>query len=251
MELIPAIDLLDGNVVRLAQGDFNRATVYTTDPVAVARHWVGEGATRLHIVDLDGARAGRPVQAALVAAIVKAAAVPCQVAGGLRTAADARAALEAGADRVVLGTALLKSPELAMELIREHGAGSIVAAIDVRGGRALGEGWARTAAGVDGIQAVGQLLAAGVEWFAVTAIDRDGLLEGPDLVLLDAVARAAPSAKIIASAGVGSIGDVRTLAARGFACVILGRALYEGAINLISALEVVADRADRPPERGS
>jgi phosphoribosylformimino-5-aminoimidazole carboxamide ribotide isomerase len=236
MELIPAIDLIDGKVVRLSQGDFERVTIYSTDPVAVARRWAGEGATRLHIVDLDGARAGHPVQAALLAAIVHAVAVPCQVAGGLRTGVDVQAALEAGADRVVLGTALLKSPELATQLVGKHGAESIVAAIDIRDGRAVGEAWSSAAASVDGIDSVLRLSAEGVEWFAVTAIDRDGLLAGPDLDLLDSLARAAPSSRIIASAGVGSIEDLRALAARGFAAAILGRALYEGAIDFRQAL---------------
>ncbi len=251
MELIPAIDLLGGRVVRLTQGDFARATVYSEDPLAVARRWVGEGATRLHIVDLDGARTGRPVQTALVAAIVRAAAVPCQVAGGLRTAADARGGLDAGADRVVLGTALLKSPELAAELIKKHGVRSLVAAIDVRADRAVGEGWAESAAGIDGIEAVMRLQSVGVEWFAVTAIDRDGLLEGPDLALLDAVARAAPTANVIASAGVGSIADIRDLATRGFAGVILGRALYEGTISLRDALTAARIAVGRPGDRAS
>jgi phosphoribosylformimino-5-aminoimidazole carboxamide ribotide isomerase len=246
MELIPAIDVIDGNVVRLSQGDFQRATVYSRDPVAVARRWVGEGATRLHIVDLDGARAGHPAQAALIATIVQAAGIPCQVAGGLRTSSDAREALEAGADRIVLGTALLTSPELAMELVEEHGADSIVAAIDVRGGRAMGEGWIGPAGSVDGIEAVRKLTAAGVKWFAVTAIARDGLLGGPDLELLDAVAAAAPRAGILASAGVASLEDIRELSARNFAGAILGRALYEGAIDLRSALRAAASRADLP-----
>jgi phosphoribosylformimino-5-aminoimidazole carboxamide ribotide isomerase len=240
MELIPAIDLLGGRVVRLARGDFDRATVYSSDPQAVARRWVEEGATRLHIVDLDGARAGRPVQAALVAAIVKTAGIPCQVAGGVRTEADVRAALDTGADRVVLGTALLGSPALASALIAEHHASRIVAAIDVRNGRAVGEGWAAAAGSVDGIDAVLQLVVAGVQWFVVTAIERDGLLAGPDLVLLDTVARAAPDAKIIASAGVSSLEDLRELAGRRFAGAILGRALYEGTIDLRGALEAIA-----------
>jgi phosphoribosylformimino-5-aminoimidazole carboxamide ribotide isomerase len=236
MELIPAIDLLGGKVVRLAQGDFERVTAYGTDPVAVARRWVGEGATRLHIVDLDGARAGRPVQAALVASIVQAAGVSCQVAGGLRSGADVRAALGSGADRVVLGTALLKGPAFASELLEEHGAASIVAAIDVRGGLAMGEGWVGAAGSVDGVDAVRTLRAAGVEWFAVTAIERDGLLGGPDLDLLYAVAAAVPGAGIIASAGVASLEDIRELSGRGFAGAILGRALYEGTIDLRRAL---------------
>jgi phosphoribosylformimino-5-aminoimidazole carboxamide ribotide isomerase len=240
LELIPAIDLLDGKVVRLVQGDFERATAYSSDPIAAACRWVAEGATRLHIVDLDGARAGRPVQGALVAEIVARSGVACQVAGGLRTHSDVRAALNSGADRAVLGTALLGSPALARELIGEHGPSSIVAAIDVRDGRAMGEGWSPSTGGMDGIDVVGRLHAAGVEWFVVTAIERDGLLGGPDLNLLDAVASAALGAKIIASAGVSSIDDLLELAGRKLAGAILGRALYEGTVDLPRALDVIA-----------
>jgi phosphoribosylformimino-5-aminoimidazole carboxamide ribotide isomerase len=246
VELIPAIDLLGGRVVRLAQGDFDRATVYGDDPVAVARHWAGEGATRLHIVDLDGARNGRPVQARLIAEILASVNVSCQVAGGLRTEADVRSALQAGADRVVLASALLGSPDLARTLVTEHGDEAIVAAIDVREGRAVGEGWSQAGPTVDGTEAVRALFAAGIRWFAVTAIERDGLLGGPDLPLLDAVAAAAPGAHIIASAGVGTIADIRALDARGFAGAILGRALYEHTIDLRAALEAVATQGRNP-----
>jgi phosphoribosylformimino-5-aminoimidazole carboxamide ribotide isomerase len=140
----------------------------------------------------------------------------------------------------VLGTALLKAPTLAKELVEEHGAGSIVAAIDVRGGRAMGDGWTGSTGGVDGIEATQKLRAAGVAWFAVTAIERDGLLDGPDLLLLDAIAAAVPGANIIASAGVSSIDDVRRLTERSLAGAILGRALYEGSLNLRHAAGAAA-----------
>jgi phosphoribosylformimino-5-aminoimidazole carboxamide ribotide isomerase len=243
MELIPAVDLLGGRVVRLAQGDFDRATVYGNDPVEVARRWAGEGATRLHLVDLDGARAGRPVQADLIGKILGAVDIPCQVAGGLRSEDDVRVALEAGADRVVLASALLRSPDLARILVDEYGNNAVVAAIDVREGRAVGEGWSQAGRTVDSLAVIRMLIAAGIRWLAVTAIERDGLLGGPDLELLDTVAAAAPGAHLIASAGVATIADIRALNARGFAGAILGRALYERTIDLRAALAVVAPPA--------
>jgi phosphoribosylformimino-5-aminoimidazole carboxamide ribotide isomerase len=238
MELIPAIDLLGGRVVRLAQGDYDRVTTYGDDPVDAARRWVGEGATRLHLVDLDGAKAGRPVQADVVARIVAAAGVPCQVAGGLRDAAAVAQALATGADRAILGSALVRSPALGGELVAQHGADAIVAAIDVRDGHALGDGWVPGAQGTPALELITRLAETGVRWFAVTAIARDGLLEGPDLALLAAAHDAAPGARIIASAGVSSTDDIRSLVAGGYAGAILGRALYEGRVALPEALAI-------------
>jgi phosphoribosylformimino-5-aminoimidazole carboxamide ribotide isomerase len=238
MELIPAIDLLGGRVVRLAQGDYERVTTYGDDPVEAARRWVDDGATRLHLVDLDGAKAGRPVQADVVARIVAAARVPCQVAGGLRDAAAVAEALATGADRAILGSALVRDPSLGNELVGRHGPEAIVAAIDVRDGEALGDGWVPGAQGTPAMVLIARLAEAGVRWFAVTAIARDGLLEGPDLALLAAAQDAAPGARIIASAGVSSLGDIRALAAGGYAGAILGRALYEGRVALPEALAI-------------
>jgi phosphoribosylformimino-5-aminoimidazole carboxamide ribotide isomerase len=232
VELIPAIDLVGGQVVRLAQGDFDRQTTYGGDPVSMARRWVDEGATRLHIVDLDGARAGRPTQTALVRRIVEAAGIPCQVAGGLRDEAAVTQALAAGADRVVLGSALLGDPGLAGRLVAAHGFARIVAAIDVRNGVALGSGWVPGAAGRPVDEVVIALRTAGIALFAVTAIVRDGLQVGPDLELLERVAALVGADRVLASAGVGSIADVTGLARYGYAAAILGRALYEGTLTL-------------------
>jgi len=236
MELIPAIDLLGGQVVRLAQGDYARVTVYSADPVAQARRWVDQGATRLHLVDLDGARDGRPAQADIIARIVAAAGVPCQVAGGLRDAAAVATVLAAGADRAILGSALVRDPALARALVARHGPAAIVAAIDVRDGQALGDGWVPGTAGTPALDLITTLCANGVRWFAVTAISRDGLLGGPDLELLAQAQAAAPDANIIASAGVSSLTDIAALAHRPYAGAILGRALYEGTIALPEAL---------------
>lgn len=239
MELIPAIDLLGGRVVRLAQGDYDRVTVYSDDPVAQARRWVDQGATRLHLVDLDGARIGRPVQADIVARIVEAAGVPCQVAGGLRDADAVATALATGADRAILGSALVRDPGLGRSLVDRHGADAIVAAIDVRDGAALGDGWVPGASGTPAMDLIATLGANGVRWFAVTAIARDGLLEGPDLDLLAQAQAAAPTSYVIASAGVSSLADIRALRACDYAGAILGRALYEGTIGLPEALSLV------------
>jgi phosphoribosylformimino-5-aminoimidazole carboxamide ribotide isomerase len=199
MEVIPAIDLLGGRVVRLSRGDFDAVTDYGDDPVAVARRWADEGATRIHVVDLDAAREGKPLQAAVVAAIVASAGVRCQVAGGIRGADQAAAALAAGVDRVILGSALISWPTLGRVLVERHGPDRIVAALDVRGGRAVGDGWVAGARGRDALALAEALAEAGVRWFAVTAIDRDGGLGGPDLELLEAVRAAVPEAGVIAS----------------------------------------------------
>jgi phosphoribosylformimino-5-aminoimidazole carboxamide ribotide isomerase len=188
-------------------------------------------------VDLDAARHGRPQQRAVIERIVAEVGVPCQVAGGIRTEADVAAVLGAGADRVVLGSALIGDPDLARRLVSDHGAAKVVAALDVRGSAAVGDGWVPEARAAVAVEHAAALSAAGVEWLAVTAIARDGGMEGPDLSLLAAIRSTVPTASIIASGGVGSLADVRSLAAEGFAAVIVGRALYEGAFTIPEALE--------------
>ena len=240
MELIPAIDLLGGKVVRLAQGDYDRVTDYGDDPVAVARGWVEQGATRLHLVDLEAAREGTRSQAAIIERIVDAVKIPCQVAGGIRDASIASGLLEAGVDRVVLGTAFIRDPALARTLVTHWGSSHIVAAVDVRDGHAVGDGWTTRATAAPAMELVGRLRAAGIAWFAVTAIARDGLLTGPDLTLLaQAGETAGGSERIIASAGVSSLADIRALASAGYGGAILGRALYEGRLDLAEAIMVV------------
>lgn len=240
MELIPAVDLRAGRVVRLRQGDFGRAQVHGDDPLAVVRRWVGEGAPRLHLVDLDGAREGRPVQADLLAQLVLAAGVPCQAAGGLRDDGSVSAALEAGADRVVLGTRLISDPAWAQRLIARHGAERIVAALDVQDDETHGDGWVSGGARRPLDAALTELSQAGLALFVVTAISRDGLLGGPDLELLGRIAGVVGPAAVIASGGIASLDDLQKLAAAGYAGAILGRALYEGRIELGAALSAIA-----------
>jgi phosphoribosylformimino-5-aminoimidazole carboxamide ribotide isomerase len=236
VELIPAIDLLGGRVVRLSQGAYDAVTEYGDDPVAVARGFEAAGAARIHIVDLDAAREGRAMQAEVISSIVSAVDVPCQVAGGIRDADAVAAGLAAGADRLVLGSALISSPLLAKTLTERYGPDRIVSALDVRDGQALGDGWVEGARGAEVIGLARRLADTGVRWFAVTAIARDGQMSGPDYGLLESVRTAVPGAAIIASAGVSSLDDVRELAARGFDAAITGRALYEGAFTLAEGL---------------
>lgn len=240
-ELQPAIDLRGGRVVRLVEGDFERETAYSEDPAAVAAGFAEAGARWIHVVDLDGARAGEPRQAVTLAALVGAVEgrVRCQVAGGLRSEPAVAAALDAGAARVVVGTAAIRDPGFAGRLVTRHGPDRIVVALDVRGGLALGEGWRPGASGLPAGEALAALADAGIAMFAVTAIERDGRLEGPDFDLLGSLV-ALGRGRIIASGGIGSIEDLRRV--RGIGCVgaIVGKALYEGRLDLREAIAAMA-----------
>ena len=239
-ELLPAIDLIGGRVVRLRQGDFAQETSYGDDPPAVARTFALAGASWLHVVDLDGARAGEPRQLEKTADIVAEVhgRMRVEIGGGLRTAEAVAGALGTGAARAVVGTAILRDPAFAAALVARHGPERIVASIDVRDGLALGEGWREGAPGQPVADAVTMLAAAGVATFEVTAIERDGLLEGPNLDLLRALV-ALDLGRIIASGGVSSIDDVIAVQAAGCAGAIVGRALYEGQVDLAALVEAI------------
>ncbi len=229
MILIPAIDVRDGRAVRLRQGDFARETVYADDPLAPARDFARAGASRLHVVDLDGARAGEPANLDHLRRITGRLAIPVQYGGGLRTIEAVAAALEAGADRVVVGTAALANERFLQEALRLAGDG-VAVAVDARGGEVSVAGWAEpTGAGAEAT--VARLAASGVSRIVYTAVDRDGMLAGPDLEALSEVAAAAGDRmRIVYSGGVGSLDDLRSLSglrAAGLEGVIAGRALYE------------------------
>jgi phosphoribosylformimino-5-aminoimidazole carboxamide ribotide isomerase len=242
-DLLPAIDLRGGRVVRLRQGDFGRETANGDDPVAAAVAFVDAGAHWLHVVDLDGAREGRPVQGEVVGRIVAAVGerASVEVAGGLRSAGAVATVLGAGAARAVVGTAALADPAFATDLIERHGANRIAVALDIRAGVAVGHGWADGAAGIPAGDALDRLAGAGVRWFEVTAVDRDGMLGGPDLELVRALGKRAlverrPEVRIIASGGIRSVQDLRVARSAGCAGAIVGRALYEGGVDLAAAL---------------
>lgn len=236
-DILPAIDLLRGRVVRLQQGDFERGTAFSDDPVAVARSFAEAGARWLHVVDLDGARTGEPAHAAVIHEIVGAVGrdVAVEVAGGLRTEASVTTVLAAGAGRAVIGTAALRDPAFAGRLVASHGADRIAVALDVRDGLALGEGWREGGPGVRAEDALAALADQGVATFEATAIDRDGLLGGPDLDLLASLVSLDRGA-VIASGGIASLEDILAVRQLGCAGAIVGRALYEGRFDIASAM---------------
>lgn len=246
-EVLPAIDLRDGRVVRLSQGDFARETAYADDAVLVANTFAAAGATWLHIVDLDGARTGEPGQLELVAAIVAEVhgRARVEIGGGLRTPEAVAGALGTGCARVAVGTAALRDPAFASSIVARHGASRIVASIDVRDGLALGEGWRPGSPGIAAGDAVTMLAAAGVTTFEVTAIDRDGLLGGPDLALLRILV-ALDQGRIIASGGVSSLDDVLAVQAAGCAGAIIGRAIYEKRVDLGDLIRALGDAPHVP-----
>ncbi len=238
MQVIPAVDVLAGRVVRLREGDYEQVTDYGDDPVAVARRWMTEGATLVHVVDLEAARGGSPDRS--LWQHLANAGIRFQIGGGLRSPELARAALAAGADRVVLGTAAVWEPDV---IARIGDPARVVAAVDVRGGRARGIGW--TDEGRDLDEVLRQLRAVGVRRLLVTGIDRDGTMGGPDLELLTRVRDLAPDLALIASGGVGSLDDLRAVAALGCEAVVVGKALYEGRFRLADAV-AVSGRTPRP-----
>lgn len=229
MILYPAIDIRGGQAVRLLQGDYARETVYDADPAEAAARWAGEGAEILHVVDLDGAKAGSPRNLDAVARIAAAVPCPIQVGGGLREMAAVDAVLEAGAARVVIGTAALRDPEFLDEALKRHGE-AVVVSVDARGGKVSLSGWTETT-DCDVADAVAELGERGVARFLCTEIEVDGTMEGPALRELARIAAATP-AQVIASGGVGELSDLEALALAGALALniegaIVGRALYE------------------------
>ena len=243
MILYPAIDLKGGQCVRLLRGAMDAATVYNDDPAAQARAFRDSGCAWVHVVDLDGAFAGRPINGDAVRAILGAVDVPVQLGGGIRDRAGIEAWLEAGVARVVLGTVALRDPALVRAACRAH-PGRIAVGIDARGGRVAIEGWAETAE-VTAEQLALQFEDAGVAAIVFTDIDRDGALEGPNLAATGALARRL-STPVIASGGVSSLDDLKAIAALagdGVAGAIVGRALYDGRVDAAAAARILTEAA--------
>ncbi|MGH2902099.1 MAG: 1-(5-phosphoribosyl)-5-[(5-phosphoribosylamino)methylideneamino]imidazole-4-carboxamide isomerase, partial [Solirubrobacteraceae bacterium] len=228
MTLYPAIDILDGSAVRLVKGDFEAKKVYDEDPLEAARGWVEAGAEHLHVVDLDGAKRGEPKNLENLRRIAGELGVPVQFGGGLRSATAIEAAIEAGAARVILGTAAFTDPDLLGRALGEW-PGKVLVSVDVRGGHVTTAGWTETIE-LTTAAVIESLAERGARELVFTNVDRDGMLEGPDLEEVRGVLRAARAGSVIYSGGIGALADLEGLAGLGEPAlegVIVGKALYE------------------------
>ncbi|MEX2139693.1 MAG: 1-(5-phosphoribosyl)-5-[(5-phosphoribosylamino)methylideneamino]imidazole-4-carboxamide isomerase [Pirellulales bacterium] len=239
MQVWPAIDLRAGKCVRLQQGDYGRETVFGDDPAAMARHWVDQGAECLHLVDLDGAKAGRPANLDSVRAILKAVRVPCELGGGIRDEDTIASLLDLGLSRLVIGTKALREPDWFRRVCRKF-PGKLVLGLDARKGRVATDGWLETS-DTSAIELAQQFDDNPLAAIIYTDIATDGMLAGPNLTATREM-KASVRLPIIASGGVTTADDVRQLAALGVAGCIIGRSLYEGKLSLKDALAAVRDR---------
>ncbi len=252
MDIIPAIDLLEGRCVRLYQGDYAQSEVFDENPVAVAQQWAEQGATWLHVVDLDGAKVGHPVNQGAIAAIVRALDIPVQVGGGLRDRQSVADLLSLGVRRVILGTVAVEQPDLVSALCQEF-PGQIIVGIDARNGKVATRGWLEDS-GVDAIALAQTMAEQGAAAIIYTDIHRDGTLQGPNLEALRELAEAI-SIPAIASGGISSVRDLMNLLAlepAGVTGAIVGRAIYTGAFSLQEAIRAVGQGRwqDVPPDLG-
>jgi phosphoribosylformimino-5-aminoimidazole carboxamide ribotide isomerase len=253
MEVIPAIDLLDGKCVRLYQGDYSQSQVFDEDPVAVAKQWVEQGATRLHLVDLDGAKTGESVNLKSIAAIVEAVPIAVEVGGGLRDRTSVATLLNMGVHWAILGTVAVEKPELVAQLCQEF-PGKIIVGIDARNGKVATRGWLETSE-VTAQNLAQQMAEMGAAEIIYTDIHRDGTLQGPNLEALRELASNL-SIPVIASGGVSSLTDLLSLLALeplGVRGAIVGRAIYTGDVSLKEAIQAVGSGRfqDVPPDLGN
>lgn len=249
MDIIPAVDIRGGRCVRLEQGDYARETVFGDDPAAMALHWQALGARRLHVIDLDGARSGHTENREAIEAIVRAASVPVQVGGGIRSAGAIGGYVRAGAARVIIGTSAVRDEAMLGEATRDWPE-SIVVSVDARDGVVTTDGWTRDAS--ERAEAlIARMLAAGVRRFIYTDVVRDGTLTEPNYAAIEALVRGA-GAPIIAAGGIAKVEHLLRLAELGVEGAIVGKALYTGDIDLAAALEAVGDgRTWRTSEGGA
>ena len=243
MLILPAIDLRGGQCVRLRQGDYSRETVFGDDPAGMAHRWVEQGATYLHLVDLDGARQGHPVNGDSVRRIVKTAGVPCQLGGGLRSEDHITEVLSWGVERVILGTRALLDPAWCEGVCRRF-PGQVCLGIDARQGRVAIQGWERDS-NTSALDLARRCAAWPLAALIYTDISRDGMLDGPNVEATAELA-AAVSVPVIASGGVTTLDDIANLARRGLSGCIIGRALYEGKLDLKAAITLARKQKEQP-----
>ena len=239
MEVIPSIDLKEGRCVRLYQGDYQRETVYSHDPLQVALAWEAQGAPRLHVVDLDGAADGKPFNLNAISSIAAALTIPVQVGGGVRHIETAQELVNAGIDRVVIGTAAVTEPELVRRLCERYGPERVVVAVDANNGQVAIKGW-RESTTVDVFSLVNDMTAMGVQRILYTDISRDGTLTEPNFEAnADLVRRT--GLKVLASGGIANLDHVRRLSQTGVEGAIMGRALYTRDIHLPDAIAAASE----------
>jgi phosphoribosylformimino-5-aminoimidazole carboxamide ribotide isomerase len=239
--IYPAIDIRDGKCVRLVQGDYNRETVYNDDPAAVARDWEAQGGQWIHLVDLDGAKAGHPVNHELIGRIAQSVNVPVQVGGGLRTDEDVERLIGLGVSRVILGTAAIEDRAFVSRVLAKHGA-AVAIGIDARDGLVATRGWLETSE-VRADDLAAELAAEGAQTFIFTDISRDGMMGGPNVEAIVRLAKVS-GRTVIASGGVSKPEDLDRLAVHageGVGGAIVGKALYTGSISLTEAVRKLAD----------
>jgi phosphoribosylformimino-5-aminoimidazole carboxamide ribotide isomerase len=240
MQIYPAIDLRGGQCVRLRQGDYSQETVFGADPTAISKRWIADGATYLHLVDLDGAKEGRPVNGKCIRAIVQASgSVPCQLGGGLRTEAHIKEALSWGLARVIIGTKALQSPAWLMQMCQRF-PGRIVLGIDAKGGKVATQGWLDVSE-IGALDLARQCARPLLSAIIYTDISRDGMMQGSNVVAMAEMAAAVPL-PVIASGGVTTLDDVRHLHDNGLAGCIIGRALYEGKLDLREVVAMISEK---------
>jgi len=243
MQVIPAIDLRGGCCVRLRQGDYEQETVFGDDPAAMAARWEADGAARIHLVDLDGAKSGRPVNVEAVRAILSRVKVPCQLGGGVRDEATIAAWLDAGLERVIVGTQALKDPAWFRTMIAQY-PGRLVLGLDARNGRVATEGWLDVSS-VEAVSLAEHFQDLALAAVIYTDIARDGMLAGPNLAATEALA-ARLKTPVIASGGVGTLEDLERLSALPIAACIVGRALYDGRFRFSEARKRAGDHSATP-----
>lgn len=241
MELWPAIDLRGGCCVRLQQGDYGRETVFGNDPVETVKQFTHAGCRRLHIVDLEGAKDGAAVQRDLIARMVAAAGVPCQIGGGIRSRETITTYLEAGVTRLVVGSVAIEQPEQFAEWARTF-PGRLVLGLDARDGRVASRGWLETSS-LEAVELARRSADLPLAAIVYTDIARDGMLQGPNLPALAAMIEASPH-PVVASGGIAGADDLRAVAATGAAGCIVGRALYDGGLTLAAASTAAGEAND-------
>ena len=235
MEIIPAIDLKDGRCVRLYQGDFDRVTVFAGDPAEVARRWEEAGTERIHMVDLDGARVGRPINLEVLSDILSSVKVPVQAGGGIRSRENVRQVLGMGVERVVLGTVAVEDARLVVQLCTTFGEEAIVVSVDAHEGMVAIHGW-RERTEIEATTLVKRMGDLGVRRFVYTDVARDGTLTEPNFAAIERLVKETEQ-RVIAAGGISSVAHLTRLASLGVEGAIVGRALYTGDIDLREALE--------------